>query len=264
MLTADDLIWGDLQYEERVTVFYDVLGWRSEIAAAGDNPKHIARLAAALRMFASHVNQAGDQGALISTFSDNVVFSKRFDPDNLWWTLQGAATIQFGLAMVGFFIRGGVTVGPLYHDHHVVFGPALNKAYELESKKAVFPRIIIDPTVTDLLPPNLPYIEKDADYTFLDPFKPEFFDHIQNSSPVQESSLAAFNDLHGTNISKIPVTVSGHTALFSIIERLRMRLVESPAQCEWDKNAWLFDRIALRLKSSLVAADFPMASPAEK
>lgn len=258
MLTSNDLVWGDINYEERVTVFYDVLGWKSEVASAGQNPKYIARLAAALRMFASHVDQAGDQGALISTFSDNVVFSKFYQPEELWWTLQGAATIQFGLAMIGFFIRGGVTIGPLHHDHRIVFGPALNRAYELESKEAVYPRIIIDPAILDRLPINLPYVERDAEYTFIDPFKPAFFEHVQQSNPVQDSTLEAFNELHGTSITKSPVKISGHTALYSILERLRLKLKASPSQYEWEKNAWLFDRIATRLKTTFSATDFPI------
>ncbi len=40
--------------------------------------------------------------------------------------------------------RGGMTIGEIYQDRDNIFGPALNKAYDLESKKALFPRIILD------------------------------------------------------------------------------------------------------------------------
>jgi hypothetical protein len=52
---------------------------------------------------------------------------------------------QLFSAHLGFFIRGGVTVGDIVHDEHVVFGPALNRAYHLESQVADKPRIVLDP-----------------------------------------------------------------------------------------------------------------------
>lgn len=261
MLTADDLCWGDLHYEERVTVFYDVLGWKREIEAAGNSPKHVARLAAAVRMFASQVGRVSEEGAIISTFSDNLVFSKRYKPNELWWSLHGAAVTQLGLAMLGFFIRGGVTIGPLHHDQHIVFGPALNTAYDLESKKAVYPRIIIDPAIVNLLPSDLPYVEEDTDYTFIDPFKPAFFDHIQQNSPIQRTTLNALNVLHGTSFSTSPVSISGNTALFAILQRLRVRLSESITKDQWDKNAWLFDRIAPRINVPISSASLSKNYP---
>ncbi|WP_024674436.1 hypothetical protein [Pseudomonas syringae] len=42
-------------------------------------------------------------------------------------------------------LRGGVTVGPLVHvENGPMFGPAMNRAYKLESKLAVAPRFLID------------------------------------------------------------------------------------------------------------------------
>ena len=44
----------------------------------------------------------------------------------------------------GFLIRGGITIGKLYHNatQGVVFGEALVEAYNLESKDAIYPRVI--------------------------------------------------------------------------------------------------------------------------
>jgi len=44
----------------------------------------------------------------------------------------------------GFIIRGAITIGDLYHDERIVFGPALNQAYEIESTIANYPRVIVD------------------------------------------------------------------------------------------------------------------------
>jgi hypothetical protein len=47
----------------------------------------------------------------------------------------------------GVFLRGGITIGEVYFnlDTEIIFGPAMNRAYEIESKLAIYPRIIIDP-----------------------------------------------------------------------------------------------------------------------
>ncbi len=54
------------------------------------------------------------------------------------------AFYQIAAAMQGFLLRGGITVGQIIHDDECVFGPGLNRAYELESKIATYPRFVLD------------------------------------------------------------------------------------------------------------------------
>ena len=53
----------------------------------------------------------------------------------------------------GFIARGAITYGDLFYDNekNIWFGPAMNRAYFLESKLAIFPRIIIDPEYAEKL-----------------------------------------------------------------------------------------------------------------
>jgi hypothetical protein len=53
----------------------------------------------------------------------------------------------------GFIARGAITHGDLFYDNtkNIWFGPAMNRAYHLESKKARFPRVIVDPEYADAL-----------------------------------------------------------------------------------------------------------------
>ena len=148
-MTIDDseLFHGELQYERRIVIFFDTLGWRNQIQLAGDDPRKIARLASVPRMFCKRVtDMAGrSEGVHISSFSDNVVVSVPCDQYSVLPLLEALATIQLGLAMHGFWVRGAVTIGDLYHDAEIVFGPALNQAYELESREAIYSRAILDP-----------------------------------------------------------------------------------------------------------------------
>jgi hypothetical protein len=81
---------------------------------------------------------------MITHFSDSIVISCLADhraKDNVEWALNG---IIDGLLMTGFVLRGGVTHGLLIHRESLVYGPALIRAYELESKQAAMPRVILD------------------------------------------------------------------------------------------------------------------------
>ena len=42
-----------------------------------------------------------------------------------------------------FLVRGGLAVGGAHHDENFVYGLAVNRAYEIESKDAVFPMTLV-------------------------------------------------------------------------------------------------------------------------
>ena len=72
----------------------------------------------------------------VSTFSDNIVISTPVAEGNIPYFLQSMAVMQLMTTSLHFLLRGGISMGDIYHDEEVVFGPALNRAYELESKVA--------------------------------------------------------------------------------------------------------------------------------
>lgn len=83
----------------------------------------------------------------ISYFSDCVVISA--DVENTMSCQMLFDTIgKFALRLWGennLVLRGGVTIGNLHHtENGPVFGPAMNRAYQIESKEAVNPRLLID------------------------------------------------------------------------------------------------------------------------
>jgi len=49
------------------------------------------------------------------------------------------------------FLRGGITYGELFHEDRIMFGPAMNEAYKIESEFAIHPRIIISDDLFDLI-----------------------------------------------------------------------------------------------------------------
>jgi len=84
------------------------------------------------------------------TFSDNICISlPYFDNEtdflaNLNLIITYVRGLQYSLMGLGFFTRGGLSMGSYYSDENMIFSKALVEAYHLESKKAKYPRIIID------------------------------------------------------------------------------------------------------------------------
>lgn len=48
------------------------------------------------------------------------------------------------------YARGAITVGQLHHTGSLVLGEGLVRAYELESRTAIYPRVIFDDSVMNL------------------------------------------------------------------------------------------------------------------
>lgn len=53
------------------------------------------------------------------------------------------------LAMFGFFLRGALTRGLLYHSDNTVFGPAMVRVYQRLLEKGGYPRVIVDENIED-------------------------------------------------------------------------------------------------------------------
>jgi hypothetical protein len=120
-------------YDRKVVVFYDVLGWRNHILRAGNDPQRIGDLR---RLILQHVRSLPlriNLNLTVSTFSDNIVISQPVCEQTPRLITQ-LAMLQIAAAMGGFLLRGGVTIGEIVHDDECVFGPGLNRAYELESQ----------------------------------------------------------------------------------------------------------------------------------
>lgn len=61
--------------------------------------------------------------------------------------LDKLITTQLRLFEHKLLLRGGITIGELIHKNEFCLGPGMIKAYEIENKKAIYPRIIIDELV---------------------------------------------------------------------------------------------------------------------
>ena len=124
----------------------------------------------------------------VSTFSDNVVITQKPGATTPQLLMQ-LAIWQLGAAANGFLLRGGVTVGDVLHEEEGVFGPAMNRAYYLESRCAVFPRIMLDPLAIDEMGEFGALCSTEDSVTFLDPFRLAFCEHLRSGESATAETL---------------------------------------------------------------------------
>lgn len=163
-----------MNYSSRLTCFIDVLGFKSVI----DQSLSTTEVTEALFELISELQPKNITNAMYRaipnySFKDDKVIVTPSNPDTTSeaWPIEitqfsdsfvlscpsdncGSCELLIETMLLLIFMfynrlsllaRGGLTIGPLIHDPKgVVFGPALNEAYRLESEIAKYPRIIIN------------------------------------------------------------------------------------------------------------------------
>lgn len=161
------------EYEEQFTAFVDFLGF-SEASNRTDDETRL-RILNLLRSLSAlrgefEVRTAPEQGGnrinikpAVSSFSDNIVISYPLGPilastgsnENiaalsiLWHFNDLLTKISSAALSLGFLVRGGATIGKLYHAGGVVFGEALVDAVQIESRTSFYPRVILSSKITN-------------------------------------------------------------------------------------------------------------------
>jgi hypothetical protein len=74
------------------------------------------------------------------SISDAVAISANMNREGLIEILRALEILTLRLLDKGYFIRGGLVKGRLFHDENVVFGDALVEAFRLESEVARYHR----------------------------------------------------------------------------------------------------------------------------
>lgn len=71
--------------------------------------------------------------------------------DQFWFFYQYLSGYQILLLEKGIFTRGAITIGSYYSDENIIFSGGLVEAYNLESKVANYPRIILSKKLIETL-----------------------------------------------------------------------------------------------------------------
>ena len=85
-----------------------------------------------------------DCAYVIYYYKDGIDESRKDDAKLFNIALYNTSLSILRIVNSGFLIRGGATFGQVYFDELGFFGPAIEEAYEMESKKALYPRVIVN------------------------------------------------------------------------------------------------------------------------
>lgn len=141
----------EIKYEKRIVLYLDILGFKNAVDKSIEDQEVLQTIYKSLNNIYSDKikNYQGplkglDYGTHISVFSDNIVMSEPYNRNgSLYNFIYSVYWLVNEILWDGFVVRGAITIGDLFHDDKVIFGPALNKAYKMESEMAIFPRVII-------------------------------------------------------------------------------------------------------------------------
>jgi len=139
-------------YEKRIIGYADILGWR----ASCYDLSQFTRLQTAAESIAGYglvfplsAKESAAAGIEFSFFSDNFAISAPIDRAQMFFSILALATQE--LLGSQFLVRGAVTVGGLYHQRGIIFGPALIEAVSMEQNDACYPRLLCSESLRKFL-----------------------------------------------------------------------------------------------------------------
>jgi len=138
----------DLVYEDRLVAFLDLLGFSKMVLnRQDDDVEFVINLIP--DMLKTHKGNVLRDDLQVTTISDSIILSVKAEPDDILKDLFNICVIvgrlQHELALNGYYMRGGISVGKMIHDSqkNLIVGPAYIQAYLLEAKKCIVPRVVI-------------------------------------------------------------------------------------------------------------------------
>ncbi len=132
-----------------IVAFVDILGFsamvKSDCEANDDKMKYFE----VLKNLNGQVKEIQD--CEITQFSDSVIFSIPLSPNNYLKLIDVVMNYQYRLLLKGIICRGAISFGKHYKENDFMFSQGLIEAYQLESKTAISPRIIVSKNLMELL-----------------------------------------------------------------------------------------------------------------
>lgn len=197
-----DLVFEKIEYKNRFVAYVDVMGVKNYMREAKD-PNELKLFSQLMHMYANQPFADGKVNVilfsdcmylvaeeqyldqlicLLAIFAYNLLVNRE---NHVVVNLDGS--IQSSITWRCLKLRGGITYGKvisldeeaqsknLPYSFNMVLGPAALEAYELESTKAVYPRIIVDDAFLKYCTENSVSLEKyylsrdaESDYYYLD------------------------------------------------------------------------------------------------
>jgi len=145
------------KYNEAVVIFIDVLGTRDrsdfdelyKIASIFNETverEKVLDKAHEYTIYKREIRIFSDCAYIIYDYKDGIEEERKDKNALITIACYNTEKVLYEFLKNGFIARGGLTYGDVYYEENkaICFGPAINKAYYLETKLAKYPRVIID------------------------------------------------------------------------------------------------------------------------
>lgn len=142
------------EYSERYCAYVDILGFAELIdrLSLGETPFH------ALRTLLRTIHETPardlqddftDSDFRAQSISDAVAISTAPNENGLLHLFYTLEELAIRLLADGFFLRGAIVKGKLYHDDKMVFGEALVRSFQLEQSVVRYPRLMLTSEIVE-------------------------------------------------------------------------------------------------------------------
>lgn len=164
---------GTLLFRKSFCAYIDILGFKDKIIKndLAFFSTYLNTLTTELLHIENIHDLSGKEGYKsfeLKIFTDNFVFGHpwfdQYGESELGNIFEVLSHIQFTFVKSNIFIRGAISMSDLYMDENIVLGPAIIESYNLESEKAIYPRIILSNEVVDIVKKHINYYA-DHDYS---------------------------------------------------------------------------------------------------
>jgi len=195
--------------------YFDILGF-SEKIQKNDIPFFETYLKVLEKELAYIKDYHEHSGFELKIFTDNFVLGHpwydEYGESELGNIFNVLARLQYTFIQSNIFIRGAVSMSELYMDENIVLGPALIEAYKLESEKAIYPRIVLDDKVVEVIKKHTRYYSEpqtspqnkeyliDIDGQHFINYLYDIVDHYMDYEKEIEKLIAAHRDTVTTNL----------------------------------------------------------------
>lgn len=145
-----------MEYQDMVVIFVDILGTRNntefvdklkihrifhEEARRNENRKHNHVI------YDRKVFSFSDCAYYLYYYKEGIEEYRKDKMKLLQVAMTNTSISMLSIFEAGYLVRGGIAYGSAYLDELGFFGPAIEKAYEIESKIADIPIIMLEPNL---------------------------------------------------------------------------------------------------------------------
>lgn len=141
----------NVKYKDSIVGILDILGFKNAIKNEDEESLKVLQKIMASELF-MNTSLVSLKNININMLSDTfIVSSENITSYSVMSVITILENIRRGLMNNGFLCRGSVVSGKHFFKDEILISPAFIRTYEIEEKEAIYPRIIIENALVDLL-----------------------------------------------------------------------------------------------------------------